>query len=77
MAYENKYKRKSSKLSSETYADSILPEPSDLRELHIVENEIKWNAWMNVLGRCPLCEEDGALREIELLNTKYIDLITE
>lgn len=77
MTYENQYKRKSLKSYHKIYPDNILPEPSNIRELQIAENEIKWNAWMNVLARCPRCEEDGVLKEIEQINMEYRESITK
>ena len=77
MTYDNQHKRKSLKSDNKIYADNILPESSDIRELQIAENEIRWGAWMNVLARCPRCEEDGTLGEIEQLNARYIELMTK
>ena len=70
MTNENRHKHE-----SPIHYDSVIPESDGIRELQIVENDIRWNAWMNVLARCPRCEEEGALKEIEALNIEFLSLV--
>lgn len=49
----------------------------DPEEPSIIQNEIKWNAWMNVLARCPICEEQGVLDEIARINREFTKIVEE
>ncbi|OGW94845.1 MAG: hypothetical protein A3K16_03320 [Omnitrophica bacterium RIFCSPLOWO2_01_FULL_45_24] len=41
----------------------------------IALNKIKWDKWMNILARCQMCEEEGVLKEIEMLNEELSSLM--
>lgn len=54
--------------------DYNAPQMDDMR---LLLNDVKWNTWMNVLARCPICEEGGVLKEIDALNKEFEEVWTK